>query len=307
MITDPNLPKFLVVGTAKAGTTSLYHYLSQHPKLNIPVKETFYFIRDHYPSNLLDYPKQRRPESIVRSLSDYQEIYSTAKGRTSGEIGTGYLHHYETAIPEIKKTLGEDVKIIIILRDPIERTYSGYLHFKKFSIEMDGLIQEIKMENSRKAEGYDFMWQFSGLSYYYESVKAYMGSFNNVSIFFYEDLKKDPKKFLNDVLRSIGVEVSVDIDVAKSFNPSGDPKSGALQKMITGDHWFKRSMRPVYHFLLGKEKARSIRDRMRDSNIQKHDMDPENRAVLKELFSDDVLKLRSLLRKDVNKINELWL
>ena len=156
MIEESNLPKFLFVGTAKAGTTSLYHYLSDHPEIHIPIKETFYFIRDQYPQKLLEYPKQRKPETIIRSFEKYKDLYIRNADKVAGEIGTGYLYHSRSAIPEIKKTLGKDVKIVIILRDPVERTYSGYLHFKKFSFPMESIVKEIKKESEREIEGYDF-------------------------------------------------------------------------------------------------------------------------------------------------------
>ena len=150
------------------------------------------------------------------------------------------------------------------------------------------------------------MWQFSSLSYYFENVKAYMGAFENVGVFFYEDLKTEPKEFLKKLFSFIGVDPNMEIDLSKKFNPSGDPRSDGFQKFVTGDHWLKRLTRPWYHFILGKDKARAIRDKMRDSNIEKNELDRETRSMLQELFANDLANLRSLLPEDYNKIKDLW-
>jgi len=122
---------FLFVGTAKAGTTSIYNYLLQHPDIFIPKKETFYFLRDIYEHNSLPYPKQRNPENLVLGTDAYRALYEDSNGKMSGEIGTGYLFSHEVSIPRIKEELGEEVKIVIILRHPVDRAYSSYRHFTK--------------------------------------------------------------------------------------------------------------------------------------------------------------------------------
>ena len=92
----------------------------------------------------------------------------------------------------------------------------------------------------------------------------------------------------------------------KKFNPSGDPKSIKLQKIVTGDNWLKRMTRPIYHFILGKERARALRDKMRDRNIEKNELDQDTRSKLQDFFTSDIEKLKSLLPKDRSKIDELW-
>ena len=64
-------PNFIVAGVAKCGTTSLFYYLTQHPDVSIPKKETFYFIRDFYKSQTNDVIGRRDPVRIINNLQDY--------------------------------------------------------------------------------------------------------------------------------------------------------------------------------------------------------------------------------------------
>jgi len=304
--TQSHFPDFLFVGTAKAGTTSIYNYLIQHPDVVIPKKETFYFIRNLYPKNLLPYPKQREEKDLVREFESLKELYPRQDERVLvGEVGTGYLYNHESAIPEILNLTGEGTKILIVLRNPIERTFSGYMHFKKFSFELDSLINEIDKEEERKNKDFDFMWQFSGLSFYAKSVKAYLDAFKNVKVLFYEDLKSNPEKFMKDVVEFLGVSGQFEFDTSKSFNPSGKPKNEGLQKIITGDYWFKRKLRPIYHAFLGKKRAHEIRDKIRDQNLAKVSVTEEERVFLRKIFLNDLSELQNVLNNDIN-LFEKW-
>lgn len=300
------LPHFLFVGAAKSGTTSIFHYLNQHPKIAIPIKESFYFNRAAYPEELLEYPKQRVPESICRSEEEYKSYFKDVEdGKVIGEIGTGYLLQHEIAIPEIKKTLGEDVKICIILRNPVERTFSSYMHFKRFSLDLGSLFEEIELEKEREKKAYDFMWQFTGLSMYSKQVKAYMENFNNVRVFFYEDLNENSDQLMKDILSYIGVKEELSLNTQERFNPSGEAKNPWLQKLLTHDLKIKKVLRPIYHRVFGKGRVQKFRDSIRDKNIKKVTLSHGERERLEHLFKDDVKALQEILGDRIN-LSKLW-
>jgi hypothetical protein len=112
------LPDFLIVGEAKCGTTSLYDDLVKHPSvLEAAVKEVHFFdIR--YDRGLDWYRAQFPFEGRLRSRD--------GRRRQTGEASPYYMYHPH-APARIKQTL-PDVKLIVMLRNPIERAYSQYQH-----------------------------------------------------------------------------------------------------------------------------------------------------------------------------------
>ena len=113
---------FFIVGAPKSGTTSLYHYLASHPDIFMSSKkEPNYFSKSEIKQQELYYPIDE-----LDSFSDYKILFSGSKeGQILGESSVSYLFY-----PEVASKLHEhnsSAKIIILLRNPIERAFSHYL------------------------------------------------------------------------------------------------------------------------------------------------------------------------------------
>jgi hypothetical protein len=116
------LPNFLVIGAPKAGTTSLYQYLCRHPQVFMsPVKEPSYFL-----PNAGESPVDPRPSGMfARTRDEYLELFEGVRGEVAiGEATPSYLHS-EGAAVAIREAIPR-AKLIAILRNPLERAYSGY-------------------------------------------------------------------------------------------------------------------------------------------------------------------------------------
>jgi hypothetical protein len=295
-----NLPKFLFVGTAKAGTTSIYHYLNQHPDIAIPFKETFYFLRDVYANNKLAYPMQRSAEDLVFSENDYLDIYRGHGGKVCGEIGTGYLYHHKESIPLIKSTLGADVKILIILRHPTSRCFSSYMHFVKDLHETIDFQQSLDMEEQRSKENWDFMWHHRAVGCYSAQVHAYLDNFKHVKVMIYEEFTKNPDASMREIFSFIDVAPNFDLEVDKQFNPSGTPKYLALQRFITQENPLKKALRPVIRAIWGKEKREQMRKGLKAKNLTRgNKIDQESKAILDNYYRDDIQKLEKLIGREI--------
>ena len=126
-------PSFLIVGAQKSGTTSLYHYLSQHPQVFMSsVKEPNFFA---FEGQQVDYRGPAgQPASInlysVTDWDDYQRLFADAGAAVAlGEASTLYM-----AVPGTAERIRQripDVRIIAILRDPVDRAFSSYLHCRR--------------------------------------------------------------------------------------------------------------------------------------------------------------------------------
>ena len=182
MIKNPN---FLVVGAAKSGTTSIYYYLKQHPEIFLPdLKECRFF------SNIktsINNPITNKPHNvgIINNYDDYIKLFENITvEKVIGDVSPDYLYYYQSSIKNIKKNLGNEVKIIIILRNPIERAFSNYFHLVKEN-NFDLTFQET-IERESEWINNNIWWGFHVIKggFYYEAVKAYIDNFKNIKNIF---------------------------------------------------------------------------------------------------------------------------
>ncbi len=297
-----NLPKFLFVGTAKAGTTSIYHYLRRHPQVEIPMKETFYFMREILKDNHLPYPKQRPKSDLILTEQAYRNLYrDISSDKIIGEIGTGYLYYHEESIPLIQETLGSDVKIAIILRNPIDRSYSSYMHFVKDLFEDLSFEDSLNEEPARIQENRDFMWHHKSLGLYADQVQAYQDAFKNVKVWLYDDLRSESESTLHSMAEFIGIDPFDFQSSIKVYNPSGAPKNERLQKLITHENPVKAFLRPVFRALFSQEKRERIRKGVKSRNLKK--TEGPDRTIyhqLQEYYREDIMRLSRLIDRDLD-------
>ena len=143
-------PNFIIVGVFRCGTTSLFHYLKQHPEIKFPkIKEPKYFS-----SSSINFP-QKGPgdktvdEGIVRCRNEYYELFKNLDStKKIGEASSDYFYYHKSVIPRIKRELG-DVKIIICLRNPVDRSVSAYNNLRRDSRETLSFEDAIEKENDR--------------------------------------------------------------------------------------------------------------------------------------------------------------
>jgi hypothetical protein len=126
------LPTFLIIGAQKCGTTSLHHYLVQHPEIGAPrKKEVHYF----------DLASRRR-------LTWYRSFFPVM-GRYPHALESTPYYLFHPAVPaRVRATLPE-AKLIVLLRDPMQRTYSHYNHARAHGQEPLGLLAAIEAEPGR--------------------------------------------------------------------------------------------------------------------------------------------------------------
>lgn len=171
-------PDALVIGPMKAGTTWLHNYLEQQGNVCLPngVKETFFFDR-YYGKGIEWY------ESHFRN-------YDLIKHRRIMEIAPSYFH-CEDAPERIRKELG-DITLVVTLRDPIKRSWSHYLHLRRYGYTKSSL-QEAAIAFP----------QLLGASRYYEVLQRWQTHFSpeNIHVIWQEDLSANPESYARDLSR----------------------------------------------------------------------------------------------------------
>lgn len=296
------LPNFLIAGAAKAGTTSLYYYLNEHPEIYMsPIKEPKFIT-----SNFIKFPfkgigDEKVEKNIIKNWDSYLELFSGVKEEKAiGEASADNLYYYEQSIFYIKKFLG-DVKIIIILRNPIERAFSSYIHLVRDNREFLTFEEALEQEEIRKKENWEFIWHYKSVGFYYNQVKAYLENFSNVKIYLYDDFKENPLKVVQDIYRFLGVDDSfVPKNIKTQFNVSGIPKNKLLQRFLTKPNMLKKAIKPFVKVLIPKGTRQKIINKLINNNLEKSQMKPEAREYLKDIYREDILKLQELIKRDLS-------
>lgn len=214
-------PNFLIVGAAKCGTTSLYRYLSEHPQVFMPQwKELSLFIDDPF-----------GPLHRVRTAYRYYKLFSKAdRFKARGEASTAYL--YNAAAPKrIAHALGP-IRIIIVLRDPVQMAYSLYHHeFRKEGETLGSVERALAAEPdrfgnpafARRCFGWHANYYYFHRGLYAAQVKRYLEAFGEkrTRIVLFEDLKESPLRTVWEIYRFLNVSDDF-APTLKVYNKAGE-------------------------------------------------------------------------------------
>jgi hypothetical protein len=290
------MPNFFVVGAQKAGTTSLYHYLNQHPEVYMsPRKEPHFFEGMHSA-----FYRPGRRLTPVTDVGDYQALFEGAKDeRAIGEASASYL--YSPRAPTLIKRSIPDAKLIAVLRNPADRAYSNFLHCVQVGREpLASFAEALRAEEGRIRDKWGPLWHYKQKGFYYAQVKRYFDTFgrDQVGVWLYEDLKAEPVRMLRDIFRFLDVDVAFAPDVSIAHNTSGLPRNKTLYilaKKLTA--WNSALNAALLERLLPAGARHYIRSRILDKPPP---LPTEVRRQLTGGYREDILKLQGLIGRDLS-------
>lgn len=287
------LPNFLVIGAAKAGTTSVYEYLGQHPQIFMsPAKETFYFL----------------PESSYSvDFDTYQSLFDgVSKEVAIGEATPMYLHSPE-ACQRIKQLI-PNAKLIAVLRNPVDRAYSNYLDRLYDGREsIADFHQACEAEKARRSTNIEAFAFYKSQGFYFAQLSHYLKAFDRsqLKILLFEDLKLEPEAFMQDIYRFLGVDADFTPDLTVRRNTAGKNRHFASSRKHEAILEKLRILKPITIRLipdrLHRTAASKVGGLVRQNVSQK--MPPLTAAVRAELISmyrDDILRLQDLINRDLS-------
>jgi hypothetical protein len=307
------LPDFLLVGAAKSATTSLYYYLSQHPEIRMTsIKENWFFSFMDKP------PKYSSPgvlSNVVSRLEEYVKLFEGARPEQRlGDASPSYLYTYRDTIRNIRSVYPpEDLKrlrIIISLRDPVSRAFSQYWTFKRH-IHEPLSFEEAVNENAiarRLSENWNIFYDYIGFGRYHEQVKAYLDAFGSdqVLIFLYDDLRKDPVGVCQSIFAFLGIDSGFVPDMQVKYNDLvGEPRRKWLLRVLTSRNPVKRALAAGIKrilALLPEEPTRKTIEAVvkRLIDIRRTEMMEQTRQKLMQGFSGDIRQLEVLIGRDLS-------
>ena len=291
------MPNFSIIGAAKAGTTSLYGYLVQHPQVYMsPIKEPRFFALE---GEKLDFrgPTQIINQTSVTTLKEYSQLFEEVTSQTAiGEASTIYLSHPKA--PERIKHYIPDIKLIAILRDPSERAFSSYLHLVRDGYETLNFAEALEAEASRIKENWQPLWYYKERGLYYQQLQRYFERFEpeQIKIYLYEDLAVDSTGVTQDIARFLGIDDTFAPDLERK-NVSGIPKNRLVQNLLTRKNPLKSVLKP----LLPESLRQSVIQNISKRNLgAKPTLSPQMRQHLIAIYREDILKLQELIQRDLS-------
>lgn len=302
---DAPLPNFLIVGAAKSGTTSLYHFLNQHPDvfLSPERKEGRFFsgIGDgsvYWPA-FYHFP-------LAEDLDAYRGLFEGWSGQAAiGDVSPDYLAYSHRAAPEVLRHCGPETRIIAILREPVSRAWSHYLQNVRRDAEFLSFEKTLEVEAERKAAGWGFQWLYTDTGHFAEKLRPYLETFEHVKVLTQDQLAADQDGVLADVFDFLGL-APAPLKPQPRFNAGGTQPDKLAIIAGAHDHRAGESFETL-HAELVEANASSAAAPNPDGvypppgeTLVYPDMKPETRALLQARFAPQLDELESLTSLDLS-------
>jgi len=295
-----SLPNFLVIGAGRSGTTSLHHYLGQHPEIFMcPRKSPNFFVAED-PLPAWEGPVARQMAGQwVANRESYEALFSGAReGASVGEVSPVYLQ--SRAAPERIRELCPEAKLVAILRDPAERAWAHYMGRMR-----DGLDRRESFEAVIDAELADDLpdevafGSYLGCSRYGHFLSRYLELFprEQIRVYLFEDLCDSPRDLLGDMFSFLGVDPSPSASVDLSRHHQSGQVRGALRRTLwTRSVGLRTTLRPML-----PEGVRRLAAPLFLRGLDKPRLDPVLRARICEALAPDIERCQELIARDLRK------
>ncbi|MCU1667939.1 MAG: sulfotransferase [Blastococcus sp.] len=235
------LPQFVIAGAPKAGTTALHAALATHPDLYLsPVKEPKYYLTDGRPPPRSAHRGPGDAHSArewIWRREDYLALFAGAPpGSVRGESTPFYL--YDRAAQTRLAADVPDVKVIVVVRDPVDRAWSNWVHLRADGLEPEAdFAAAVRLEQRRIDAGWAPFWHYRGLGRYGEQLRDLYRRVprENVRLLRYRQLVDTPRETLDRVSDFLGVTPGVAHTVApENVKPyiADTPRYGALSRTV---------------------------------------------------------------------------
>lgn len=295
MVDQNLLPNFLIIGAGKAGTTALHQYLGEHPEIFMtkPKEPRFFLVWENLERMRLHEVENRLVYNRYDTIEKYSELFIEGKNYAArGESSPQYLANPYCAA-KIKKLI-PDVKIIAILRNPVDRAFSHYLTYKNWRTEKKTFEEAVneELKNGR----INFVQEMRYLSYgkYAGQIKPYLNLFSpeQIRIYLYDDLKKDSAGILKDIFHFLGVNEDFVPNLQNKHNVSLIRRYSSNSKM---DKLLVYAQKGFIKF-----KISFLERAVRNYRFYKPEFKPETREKLISFYKDEISALEKILNKDLS-------
>lgn len=247
----------------------MYTILKQHPDIFLPEEKELMFFTHHYD----------------KGIEWYKMFFESIKNEScAGDISPPYLIS-PSAASRIHKDY-PNAKIIVTLRNPPDQVNSMY----HLWITRNRINQDIRTAIQEKKHLLDSVLYYKHLSRYLEFFDK-----SKILILFYEDLKKDPKNYLRQIYRFLGVEEFYPKNLNQKQNQYREPYSRHIEKLLSGTGDLLRRLHLLrFKILLNRTGISNVIKKLNTRPQEIYDLPEEARALINTYVKDDKLALENL-------------
>lgn len=287
-------PNLVIAGVPKAGTTSLHRYLDQHPEIFMcPVKESTFF--SHTWDEVAD-----DPDALEEAKAGFLELFEEGRDHpVRGDTTPGYLQHPRAA-DRIAGTI-PDVRILFVLRDPVERAHSWWLMAKRRGWDVPDFptLVEEEIEQGEPRDG------FLPAGRYGTHLERWLERFDRdqIKVMLFADLGEDTLAFLEEIAAFVDVDpdAMARVDHETVHNPYREPRNRVAGWLRTSEPVAK-----VARLVLPKEWRITIGDELLVRKPPKPPIEPKARDRLAAFYEPEVARAEDLLGRDLPELRASW-
>lgn len=297
------LPNFLLLGAPKSGTTALYQYLHNHPQIFMSaVKEPHFFAFENQDTNF-NGPRDERgslTQLSVTHLSDYEALFATAaEVPRRGEASTMYLYWPGTA-QRIAHYVPE-AKLVAILRNPVDRAFSHYLHLRRSGREwLTDFVAALDAEPERIAQGWSPAWHYGQVGQYAAQIEQYWQIFprEQLKIFLYEEWNEKPAQFWQELLQFLEIDATIPLEQKARYNTTPQvQKNVKIHDFLTQENPLKSLLRKLIPAHIRQPLAAKAYRANVDTPPK---LTPELRDRVLPRFREGILRTQDCLQRDLS-------
>jgi hypothetical protein len=301
-------PDFFIVGAQNSGTSSMHAYLTKHPRIFMPaLKEPHFF------SQLAPIRQMRYPTTNVRDPEAYLKLFAKAgPSALVGEASSSYL--WDSGAPVRIHAANPAAKVLIILRDPIARAFSGYLKDVREGWQELPFYEALRRDYGLESKGYGISRLYVELGLYSQQVRRYLDIFGeaHVKVITFKSLTSSLAMghgVLEDILDFLGLSRAPlrPMDTMKIENPFGVPRWDWARR-VAGSRLIRFLGRALVPSSLGSTYTikRLVFEPLLIRRASRPPIDPRAKQWLISLYDRDVTELERLLRRKLPELRTSW-
>lgn len=287
-------PNFLIIGAARSGTTAAARFLSSHPDifLTTPKEPHFFALANSTPHFAGPGDDEMINRVAVTDPAEYGALYAKADGaRFCGDGSVSTMFVGEAAVENIARYASPDVRLLALIRDPVDRAWSSFLYLRARGYETcERFTDALAMEPERARDNWHHMWRYRELGYYHHQLEPFRTAFgrDRIHVVLHDELQNNPAQAMAGILEFLGAAPHV-FDTSAEINRSGEPRSKLLHRSMLQ----LRSSEPVKRAVKTLTSQR-VRERIRAANLDHPTLTTDDAEPLRGEYETDL----ELLERD---------